>query len=81
MVGGVRDDFVCEGGFPVYGGHTVGGGLVVSNVKVIYAVVGFCFCGEFHVGVDRIKILLYVVNVYVVGVINYQDVVDIAKIS
>ena len=44
MVGGVGDNCVSEGGFPVYACHPVGGGLVDSNVKVIYAVVGLCFC-------------------------------------
>jgi len=49
----VRDDCVREGGFPVYEGHPVDGGLVDSNVKVVYAVVGFCFCSEFQVGVEQ----------------------------
>ena len=53
MAGGVRDDCVREGGFPVYEGHPIGGGPVDCNVKVIYPVVGLCFCSEFHVGVDR----------------------------
>jgi len=81
MVGGVRDNCVCVGGFPVYGCHPFGGGLVNSNVKVIYTVVGLCFCSEFHVGVDRVEVFVYAINVRVVGVVNYQDIINVAKIS
>ena len=43
MAGGVRDDCVHEGGFPVCGGHPVLGGPVDCNVKVIYPVVGLVY--------------------------------------
>ena len=80
MVGGVRDNCVCVGGFPEYGCHTIGWGLMDSNVQVIYAVVGFCFCSEFYVGVDRVEVFVYAINICVVGVVDYQDIIDVAKI-
>ena len=51
-----------------------------SNVQVIYAVVGFCFCSEFYVEVDRNEVFAYAINVCVVGVVDYQDAIDVAKI-
>jgi len=75
MVGGVGDNCVSEGRFPVYGYHPFGGGLVDSDVKLIYDVVGLNFCSEFHVGVDCIEVHVYAINVCVVGVAYYQDVV------
>jgi hypothetical protein len=54
---------------------------VVGEVKVIYAVVGLCLCSEFHIGVDCVEVSVYVINVRVVGVVNYQDVINVAKIS
>ena len=38
----------------------------------IYLVIGFRFCCELHVRVERVKALLYVIDVCVVGVINYS---------
>ena len=81
MVGGARDDYVGEGGFPVDGGHPIGGGPVDCNVKVIYPVVGLCFCSEFYVGVDHVEVITYAIDVCVVGVVNYQNVVNVAKVS
>ena len=81
MVGGVWDDCVCERGFSVYGGHPVGGGSVDCNVKGIYlVVVGLCFCSELHVGVDRVEVFTYAIDVCVVGVVNYQNAVNVAKV-
>ena len=80
-MGGVWDDCVYESGFPVYGRHPNGGGPVDCNVKVLYLVVGLCFCSKLHVGVDRVEVITYVINVCVVGVIDYQNVVNIGKIS
>ena len=81
VVGGEGDDCVSEGGFPVYGCHPIGGGLLDSDVEVIYAFVGFCFSSEFHVGMDCVEVLVYAINVCVVGVVDYQDIVHVAKIS
>ena len=69
VVGGVWDDCVCESGFPVYGRHPIGEGPVDCNVKVIYLVVGLCFCSKLHVGVDCVEVIMYVIDVSVVGVI------------
>ena len=81
MVGGVGDDCVSEGGFRVYGCRPIDEGLVDSYVEVICAVVGLCFSSEFHVEVDCIEVHVYAINVCVVGVVDYQDVVHVAKIS
>jgi len=78
VVGGVRGECVREGRFPVYGCHPIVGGPVYCNVKVIYPV-GLRYCSEFHVGVDRVEIFTYAVDVCGVGVLNYQDVVNVAK--
>jgi len=81
MVGGVSDDCICESGFTVCGGHPIGGGPVDCNVKVIYLVVGLCFCKELHVGVDHVEVFTHVIDVCVVGVVNYRNVVNVAKVS
>ena len=52
-----------------------------GNMQVIYFVVGFCFCSEFYVGVDSVEVVLYVVDVSVSGVIDYQDVINVSKIT
>jgi len=67
MVGGVRDDCAHEGGFLVYVGHPIVGGPVDCSVKEIYPVVGLRFCSEFHVGVDRVEVITYDVDVRVFG--------------
>ena len=74
-------DCVCEGGFSVNEGHPVCGGPVDSNVQVMYFVIGFCFCSEFYVGVDGVEVVLYVVDVCVSGVINYQNVINLSKVT
>jgi len=66
IVGGIKDDCVHEGGFPVYGSQPIGGGPVDCNVKVIYPVVGVCFCSEFHFGVDCVGVFMYAIDVCVV---------------
>ena len=81
MGGGVGDDCVSEGGFPVYGCHPIGWGLLDSDFEVIYAVVGLCFSSEFHVGVECVEVHVYAINVCVVGVVDYQNVVHVAKLS
>jgi len=81
MVGGIKNDCVREGGFPVYGGHPIGEGPVDCNVKVIYPVVGLRYCSEFHVDVDRYEVFTYAVDVCVVAVVNYQDDGNLAKVS
>jgi hypothetical protein len=55
-------------------------GLANSNVQEIYLLIGFRFCCELHVWVERVKVVLYVFDVSVVGVINYQNDVNIAKV-
>ena len=74
-------DFVRDGGFRVHGGHLIVGGPVNCNVKEIYSVVGLRFCSEFHVRVDRIEVFTYAADVRVFGIINYQDDVNVAKVS
>ena len=80
VVGGIWDDYVCESGFTVYGSHRIDGGPVDSNVKVIYLVVGLCFCSRLHVRVDRVEDFRYVIDVCVVGVVDYQNV-NVPKVS
>jgi len=70
----VKDDFLC-----VEVIHFVGV-LRILMSKKIYLVVGFRFCCELHVWVERIKVILYVFYVGVAGIINYQDIINIAKI-
>ena len=52
-----------------------------SNVKVIYLATGFSFCSELHVRVDRVEVILYVIDVCVSGIINYQNVVYVVQVS
>ena len=52
-----------------------------GNVQVIYFVVGFCFCSEFYVGVDGVEVILYVVDFGMSGVTDYQDVINVSKVT
>ena len=81
IVGGVRDDYVCESGFTLNGSHPIGGGPVECNVKVIHPVVELCFCSKLHVGVDRVEVIKYVIDACVVGVVDYRNVVNVEKVS
>ena len=51
------------------------------NVKVIYLVIGFCFCCKLHVGVDSVEIILYATDVCVSGIINCRNVINVVKIT
>ena len=51
------------------------------NVKVIYLFVELCFCKALHDGVGRVEVFTHVIDVCVVGVVNYQNVVNVAKVS
>ena len=51
------------------------------NVKVTYLVVGLSFCSKFQVVVDRVEVITYVTDVCVVGIVDYQNVVNVAKVS
>jgi hypothetical protein len=55
-------------------------GPVDCDIDEIYLVIGFCFSGKLHVGVDSVEVVLCVVDVRVAGVINYQNVIDVGKI-
>ena len=46
-----------------------------SDNQEIYLVIGFRFCCELHVRVERVKVLLYVFDVCVAVNINYQNVI------
>ena len=52
-----------------------------SNVKVMYFVIGFYFCCKLYVGVDGVEVVLYAVDVSVSGIVNYQNVINVAKIT
>jgi len=54
---------------------------VEFNIKEIYPVVGLRFCSEFHVGVDRFEVFKYAVDDCVFCVINYQNDVNVVKVS
>jgi len=58
VVRGIGDNSVRAGWFPVYGGYPFCWGLANSNVQKIYLFVGFRFCCELHVKVERIKVVL-----------------------
>ena len=54
--------------------------VCLSDVVVKSLWVGVLFfCSEFHVGVDRVEVFTCAVDVCVVGVVNYQDVVNVVK--
>jgi len=53
---------------------------VDGYVKVINAVVCFCFCCELQAGVHRVEILEDCLYVGVAGVICYQDVVYVSPV-
>ena len=55
VVQGIWDNAVCEGWFPVCGGYPFCWSLANSNDQKIYLVVGFQFCCELHVWVERIN--------------------------
>jgi hypothetical protein len=74
------ENAVCERWFSVCRGYPICWGLVNSDVQKIYLVVRFWFCCKLHVWVEHTEVILYVFNVSVVGIINYQNVIDIAKI-
>ena len=80
VVRGIRDDAVCEGRFSIYGGCPFSRCLMNSDFQEIYLFIGFRFCCELHVRVERVKVLLYVFDACVVGVVNYQNVIHISKI-
>ena len=46
----------------------------------MYLVVGFRFCCELHIWLERIKVVWYVFDVSMAGIINYQNVINTAKI-
>ena len=68
-------------GFSIYGNFPVGGDPVDSNIQEIQLVVGFCFCCELHVWVVCVEVLLYVVNVRIVGVVDYQNIIDVLEVA
>jgi len=53
---------------------------VNSNFQEIYFVIGFRFCCELHVWLERVKVILYIFAVCVARVVNYQNVVHISKV-
>jgi hypothetical protein len=70
VVGGVGDYRVCESEFSVYGCLPTGGGSMDGDVKVVYLVVGLSFSCELQVGVHFVKVVKYVLDVCVIGVVN-----------
>jgi len=80
VVRGIRDNAVCEGRFSVYGCCPFSRCLVDNDVQEVYLVTGFRFCCELHVRLERVKVHLYVVDVCVAGIINYQNVIHVSKI-
>ena len=80
VVRGITGSAVCEGKFSVYGGCSFSRCLVDGYVQEVYLVIGFRFCCELHVRVERVKVLLYVFDVCVAGIINYQNVINVSKI-
>ena len=79
VVRGIGDNSVCAGWFPVYGGYPFCWGLANSNVQKIYLVVRFWSAVNFMFGWSVLK-SSYVFEVSVAGIINYQSVINIAKV-
>ena len=65
VVRGIWDDAVCEGRISIYGGCPFSRCLMNSDVQEVYLVIGFRFCCELHVRVERVKVLLYIIDVCV----------------
>jgi hypothetical protein len=79
MVGWVRGYGICKGGFSVYGSLYIVFSYVNVNMKLVYCVVLFSFCGKVWVRVNGVKICKNELYVCVGKIEDKKNVVDITE--
>jgi hypothetical protein len=80
VVRGIWNDSIRKCRFSVHGDIPVHRGSMDGNVKEVYLVVCLAFCSELEFWVYCVEVILYVLNVCVVGVTDNQYVVYISEV-